>query len=80
MTRKGFSAWVPCLVVQRLNVDIVLGRPWLREWNPLVDWAIGELTFSDGVKWRPPSDLAHEADEQKGAGIASHRLPPVFGK
>ena len=27
MTGKGFSAWVPCLVVRRLNVDVVLGRP-----------------------------------------------------
>lgn len=50
---KGHSSQVRCVVIEGLGSGLLLGRPWLCEWNPTVDWATGVLQFSDGVKWIP---------------------------
>ena len=44
--REKLSFWV----VQGLGVSILLGAPWLRTWNPTINWKTRELTFSDGVR------------------------------
>ena len=52
MRHRGHVSKVTCLIVLRLGSEVILGRPWLKEWNPLIDWLSGNLTFSDGVQWR----------------------------
>ena len=49
---KGHREKVPFWVVRGLGVSALVGRPWLRSWNPDIDWRTGELAFSDGVKWK----------------------------
>ena len=44
--REKLSFWV----VQGLGVSMLLGAPWLRTWNPTINWKTRELTFSDGVR------------------------------
>ena len=50
---KGHESMVTCLVIKDLGVDLILGRLWLQEWNPTVNWHTGVLEFSDGVEWKP---------------------------
>ena len=50
---KGHVSMLECLVIRQLGSELILGRPWLQEWNPTVDWLTGRLVFSDGVVWRP---------------------------
>jgi hypothetical protein len=39
-------------LVTKLHPDtpIVLGLPWLREWNPLIDWKNLKISFEKGVQ------------------------------
>ena len=48
----GYRERVTFWVVQGLGVPILLGAPWLRAWNPKINWQSRELTFSDGVRWK----------------------------
>ena len=34
-------------VVRMANHHIILGAPWLRKQNPIIDWKIGVLTFRE---------------------------------
>ena len=44
--REKLTFWV----MQGLGVSVLLGAPWLRTWNPTINWKTRELTFSDGVR------------------------------
>ena len=46
---KGHNEKIRFWVVRGLEVPALVGRPWLRSWNPTIDWRTGELRFSDGV-------------------------------
>ena len=66
---RGHREKLPCLVLRDLDRDLLLGRPWLQEWNPLVDWTTGDLTFSDGIKWKvwaPRKETRPLGEEKKG--------------
>ena len=69
--RKGYSALVTCVVITELGVDLLLGRPWLEEWNPTIDWVSGRLTFSDGVVWTP---VKTEREESLGSALSTLRM------
>ena len=45
---KNLDFWV----IRGLGVGALLGEPWLRHWNPQVDWASRELCFRDGTTWK----------------------------
>ena len=59
---KGFRDRVTFWVVKGLGVSVLLGEPWLRYWNPVIDWQERALRFSDGVKWK-----AREGAKEEGA-------------
>ena len=52
LSRGGHIERIPFWVVRGLGVGVLLGDGWLWRWNPLINWRTGDLTFSDGVKWR----------------------------
>ena len=37
-------------VVRTANYDVILGIPWLRRHNPIIDWIRGVLRFSEQTK------------------------------
>ena len=49
---KGYKEKVTFWVVKGLGVQMLLGEPWLRLWNPAINWQTKELVFSDGVTWK----------------------------
>ena len=49
---KGYKEKVTFWVVKGLGVQMLLGEPWLRSWNPAINWQTKELVFSDGVTWK----------------------------
>ena len=49
---RGHQETVTFWVVRGLGVAALLGESWLRSWNPCIDWKTGDLTFSDGVRWK----------------------------
>jgi flagellar biosynthesis GTPase FlhF len=34
------------IAIDNLHYDVILGQPWLRQWNPSVDWTTGEYTWT----------------------------------
>ena len=66
LSTKGFQDRVLFWVVAGLGVAALLGEPWLRRWNPRIDWRTQELQFSDGVIWKPVR-TSTEGGEKKGA-------------
>ncbi|KAF9531816.1 hypothetical protein BGW38_010540, partial [Lunasporangiospora selenospora] len=34
------------IVVDQLRYDVILGQPWLRKWNPSVNWTTGEYKWT----------------------------------
>ena len=59
---KGYREIVSFWVVAGLGVPVLLGAPWLRSWNPTIDWQNSTLTFSDGTKWK---SLGQEESKKK---------------
>ena len=49
---KGYREKVTFWVVKGLGIPMLLGEPWLRSWNPKINWQTKDMTFSDGVVWR----------------------------
>ena len=49
---KGYREKIMFWVVKGLGVQLLLGEPWLRTWNPAINWKTKELVFSDGVIWK----------------------------
>jgi len=43
-------------VIQCRNKDVILGLPWLREANPIIDWASGMVELPDAKPSRPLED------------------------
>ena len=71
---KGFHDAVTFWVVRGLGVPVLLGEPWLRYWNPQIDWQQRELRFSDGVKWRAkPTGDEEQREEKRVRGRISTR-------
>ena len=62
---KGHAEKVTGVVLPGMTSDILLGRPWLSEWNPTIDWATGELTFSDGIVWKPKTGMRKDQQEKE---------------
>ena len=61
---KGYREKVTFWVVKGLGIPMLLGEPWLRSWNPTINWQTKEMTFSDGVVWK----AVGESDKQGHAG------------
>ena len=52
---------------------MLLGEPWLRSWNPTINWQTKEMTFSDGIVWKA---VSKEGNDKKCEGRGhSWRLP-----
>ena len=49
---RGHQETATFWVIRGLGVEALLGESWLRSWNPRIDWKTGDLTFSDGVRWK----------------------------
>jgi len=43
-------------VIQCRNEDVILGLPWLREANLIIDWASGMVELPDAKPSRPLED------------------------
>ena len=67
---KGYREKVTFWVVKGLGVQMLLGEPWLRSWNPAINWKTKELVFSDGVVWK-----AAGSDHTLKTGLGRKRLP-----
>ena len=83
----GYREKVSFWVVQGLGVFVLLGAPWLRMWNPTINWQTRELTFSDGVRWK--ADKAEEkaaiqkidtriglGEQLRAVGLCAHLRQP----
>ena len=60
----GYREEVTFWVVKGLGVSVLLGAPWLRMWNPTINWQSRELTFSDGVRWKADKNEIDEKDQK----------------
>jgi len=69
---KGYKEKVSFWVVRGLGVPMLLGEPWLRSWNPKINWQTKELTFSDGVVWKA---VVKEGQETKLEKCKGWRFP-----
>ena len=82
----GYREKVIFWVVQGLGVSILLGAPWLRTWNPKINWQTRELTFSDRVRWKADRNEADQTDsknvrigkreQMSAAGLCAHLSQP----
>ena len=71
---KGYREKLKFWVVEDLGFPSCLGRGWLMSWNPGVNWRTGELTFSDGVTWKPVSQPKAEEQEEEEGPMRLHAL------
>ena len=62
VTREKVTFWV----VKGLGIPMLLGEPWLRSWNPTINWQTKEMTFSDGVVWKSVSEGCEAEKRSKG--------------
>ena len=74
LSHKGYVGKIRCLVLQGLSTELLLGRPWLQEWNPMVNWTTGELTFSDGIQWKPWNEKNNEVSGRQREFFKIHSL------
>ena len=63
---KGYRERVTFWVVKGLGIPMLLGEPWLRSWNPTINWQTKEMTFSDGVVWKAVGDEKEVEKKTKG--------------
>ena len=63
---KGHQETATFWVVRGLGVSALLGEPWLRSWNPCIDWKTGDLRFSDGIRWRASRSTVEDGTPKKG--------------
>ena len=63
---KGYREKVTFWVVKGLGIPMLLGEPWLRSWNPTINWQTKDMTFSDGVVWKAVGGGANQGDKDKG--------------
>ena len=50
-------------VIDLASYDIILGIPWLRKWNPHIDWRKGVLTLKDHTTIKTLASLSWDEDE-----------------
>ena len=67
----GYKEMVSFWVVRGLGVPVLLGTPWLRAWNPKIDWETRQLTFSDGVVWKVIGDNLRNQRTRKAMKIST---------
>ena len=63
---KGYKERITFWVVKGLGIPMLLGEPWLRSWNPTINWQTRDMTFSDGVVWRAVNEGCKQAERSKG--------------
>ena len=44
---------------------MLLGEPWLRLWNPTINWQTKDMTFNDGVVWRAVSEKSQPFEKSR---------------
>ena len=50
-----------CVVVPSLSESLILGRDWLRRWNPVIDWVTGEMSVTGSEElWLPKGDVRED--------------------
>ena len=47
---------------------MLLGEPWLRSWNPTINWQTKDMTFSDGVVWKAVKEGVRQCERSKERG------------
>ena len=67
----GYKEMVSFWVVRGLGVPVLLGTPWLRAWNPTIDWETRQLIFSDGVVWKVIGDNLRNQRTRKAMKIST---------
>ena len=67
---KGYRENVSFWVVSGLGVPVLLGAPWLRSWNPTINWQTRTLTFSDGNTWKMACKEEDKVDHGKKVKIS----------
>ena len=72
---KGYREKVSFWVVRGLGVSMLLGEPWLRSWNPQINWQTKDMTFSDGVVWKavPKEDKNAPYKRESGWRLPSEK-------
>ena len=63
---KGYKERITFWVVKGLGIPMLLSEPWLRSWNPTINWQTKDMTFSDGVVWRAVNKGYKQAERSKG--------------
>ena len=64
---KGYREKVSFWVVRGLGIPMLLDEPWLRSWNPTINWQTKKMTFSDGIVWKAVSKEGNNAKcEERG--------------
>ena len=65
---KGYKEKISFWVVKGLGIPMLLGEPWLRSWNPTINWQTRDMTFSDGVVWRAVDEKKRQLEKNRGRG------------
>ena len=63
---RGYQEIVDFWVVKGLGIPVLFGEPWLRRWNPAMDWETREMRFSDGVTWKARRPPGQQGEEETG--------------
>ena len=67
---------LPFDIIDLADHEVVLGLPWLRKWNPRIDWITHEVRVrrSNNRHERPGQRKETLADERKPLRMASKKL------
>lgn len=60
-------------VVPELNVPVLLGMPWLRTTNPVIDWKLGTVTLGDDSPTLLCADESYDRNEAVRIEVSSLR-------
>ena len=75
---RGYQEEVAFWVVRGLGIPVLFGEPWLRKWNPAIDWETREMQFSDGVVWKAQKPRgSQEEGEIRAVKGRGGRGPPA---
>ena len=73
MRGRGYQEVVDFWVVRGLGIAVLFGEPWLRKWNPAINWETREMRFSDGVIWKAQKGSGTRGKEQATRGSHLNR-------
>ena len=94
----GIDEFETPLVLDIANIgsnDIILGLPWLRQFNPIIDWTAESISFRNtGLRYREPSRkysassggiysislVGHGGVRLQQYGVELYRNDPLYGK